>query len=136
MHTPVLVADDREIYQVLDRFLLSDHREPTRDSKWDYAAISKQDADAMPLKRPRQLRRFFGLLSAGTTTRAWIAKKYEVDQQAFLADPPAALVFRDRLYECPILPDRGALANWHTEFRQRFTEIPEDTTLQIVDAHS
>jgi hypothetical protein len=29
-----------------------------------------------------------------------------------------------------------ALAKWQAEFRLRFAEIPDDTTLQIVDAHS
>lgn len=136
MHFSLLVADDRDIYHVLDRFALYDHREPMPDSRWDYFGISSREDDALPLKRPRPLRRFFGLVSAGSTTCAWVAKKHEVDQPALLADPPAALFFRDRLYECPILCDGDALANWHAEFRRRFAEIPDDTTLQVVDVHS
>jgi hypothetical protein len=83
----------------------------------------------------RQLRRFFGLLRAGQTSRVSVAQKSEIDQEAFLADPPAALFFRDRLYECPLFAEGAALAKWQAEFRQRFAEIPDETILQIVDAH-
>jgi hypothetical protein len=136
MHTCVLVADDRDIYEVLDRFARYDCREVTSESRWDFFGIGGRFANALPLKQPRQLRRFFGLLSGGITSRASIAKKYEIDQQAFLVDPPTALFFCDRLYECPLFAQGDALANWQAEFRRRFAEIPEETTLQIVDAHS
>src|SRR5262245_9868094 len=58
----------------------------------------------------RQLRRFFGLLRAGQTSRVSVAKKSEIDQEACLVDPPAALFFRDRLYECPLFAEGAALA--------------------------
>ncbi len=42
---------------------------------------------------------------------------------------------RDRLYECQLFAEGAALAKWQAEFRQRFAEIPDETILQIVDAH-
>jgi hypothetical protein len=44
--------------------------------------------------------------------------------------------FRDRLYECPLFAKGEAIARWQADFRRLFNEIPDDTTLQIVDAHS
>ena len=136
MHTCVLVAEDGEIYAVLDRFTKYDHEDPKPDSRWDFFGIGGRFEGALPLRRPRQLRRFFGLLSAGQTSRVSVAKKSEIDQQVFLADPPTALFFRGELYECPLFAEGEALAKWQAEFRQRFADIPDDTTLQIVDAHS
>lgn len=136
MHTCVLVADGRDIYEALDRFTKYDHDEPKPDSRWDFFGIGGRFEGALPLSQPRQRRRFFGLLPARQTSRVSVAKKSEIDQQAFLADPPAALFFRDQLYECPLFAEGEALAKWQAEFRQRFADIPDDTTLQIVDAHS
>ena len=136
MHTCVLVADERNIYEALNRFSNHDHDEPKPDSRWDYFGIGGRYEGALPLKHPRKLRRFFGLLPAGETSRVSVAKKSEIDQETFLADPPAALFFRDQLYESPLFAEGEALATWQAEFRQRFAAIPDDTTLQIVDAHS
>ena len=136
MHTCVLVADDRDIYEALDRFTNYDHEEEKPDSRWDFFGIGGRFAGALPLRQPRQRRLFFGLLPAGRTSRVSVATKSEIDQQAFLADPPAALFFNDQLYECPLFAEGEALAKWQAEFRQRFADIPDVTTLQIVDAHS
>jgi hypothetical protein len=136
MHTCVLVADSRDIYEALDRFTKYDHDEPKPDSRWDFFGIGGRFEGALPLRQPRQVRRFFGLLPAGQTSRVSVAKKSEIDQQAFLTDPPTALFFRGELYECPLFAEGEVLAKWQTEFRQRFAEIPDDTALQIVDAHS
>lgn len=136
MHTCVLVADDRDIYEALDRFTNYNHEDEKPDSRWDFFGIGGRFEGALPLKQPRQLRCLFGLLSAGQTSHVSVAKKSEIDQQAFLADPPAALFFRDQLFECPLFAEGEALAKWQAEFRQRFADIPDDTTLQIVDAHS
>ena len=102
MHMCVLVADDGEIYTVLDRFAKSDHEKPKPDSRWDYFGIGGLFEAALPLRQPRKLRRLGGLLPAGQTSRVSVAKKLEIDQQAFLADPPTALFFRGQLYECPL----------------------------------
>ena len=136
MHTCVLVADDRDIYEALDRFTNYDDEEPKPDSRWDYFGIGGRFEGALVLKQPRRLRQFFGLLPAGHTSRVSVAKKSEIDQEALLADPPAALFFAEHLYECPLLADGETLARWHAEFRERFSEVPDETTLQIVDAHS
>jgi len=48
MHTCVLVADDREIYAILDRFTNYDE-EPKPDSRWDYFGIGGSFAGALPL---------------------------------------------------------------------------------------
>ena len=48
----------------------------------------------------------------------------------------AALFFQGVLYESPFFAEGETLAKWQTEFRERFASIPDDTTLQIVDAHS
>ena len=136
MHTCVLVADGRDIYELLDRFATYDHRENTPESRWDYFGVGGRFANALPLRNPRKLRRCFGLLPAGTTSHASVARKHEVDQQAFLTNPPAALFFQDQLYECPLFAEGEELSQWQSEFRRLFAKIPEDTTLQIVDAHS
>ena len=136
MHTCVLVADSRDIYEALARFTNYEDDEPTADSRWDYFGIGGRYEGALPLRKSRPLRRFFGLLPAGETTRVSVAKKSEIDQQAFLVEPPAALFFRDQLYESPLFAEGDELLQWQAEFRQRFAEIPDDTTLQIVDAHS
>lgn len=135
MHTCVLVADGRDIYEALDRFADYDE-EPKPDGRWDYFGIGGRYEGALPLLKPRKLRRFFGLLPVGQTRNVSVAKKSEIDQVAFLAEPPAALFFQDQLYECPAFAEGEELMRWQKEFRQRFSEIPDDTTLQIVDAHS
>jgi hypothetical protein len=90
----------------------------------------------LPLKEPRPLRRFFGLLPAGPTTCATTARKSEIDEPALLADPPAALFFRNQLHECPLSTDPAQLAAWDARFRTLFAEIPSAAVLRIVDAHS
>ena len=136
MHTCVLVAHDGDIYYALDRFANYDGDEPKPDARWDYFGIGGRYDGALPLKQPRQLRRLFGLLPAGSTRQVSVAKKFEVDQEAFLAEPPAALFYRGQLYECPLFAEGEALSVWQAEFRRRFAEIPDSMTLQIVDAHS
>lgn len=136
MHTCVLVADDRDIYDALNRFTNYSDEARKLESKWDFFGIGGRFEGALPLKQPRQLRRLFGLLPAGQTSRVSIAKKSEIDQQVFLDEPPAALFFQDQLYEGPLFAEGEALQKWQDEFRHRFAEIPDDTTLQIVDAHS
>jgi hypothetical protein len=137
MHTPILVADDGNIYEVLERFANYDFESSRPEAKFEYFDIGGRFEGALPLKQPRQIRKLFGLLRAGQTMHVSVAKKSEIDQQAFLAElPVAALFFQGQLFECPISADAEAFENWHKEFRRRFAEIPDDTLLQIVDAHS
>jgi len=57
----------------------------------------------LQLRSPRRLRRFFGLISAGSTCRVSSARKIEVDQHALLTDPPAAFLFLNQA-SFPCLP--------------------------------
>ena len=138
MHTCILVANDGDIYDVLYPWSSYDDSSSGRQphAKFDWFGIGGRFEGALRLKQPRKLRKFFSLLPAGETRQACVAKKLEIAQQALLAEPPAALFFRGALYESPLLADGQALANWKAEFRERFAEIPDDITLQIVDAHS
>jgi hypothetical protein len=136
MHTCILVADDGDIYDVLAPFADYTGESSGPAPTFDYFGVGGRFEGLLPLKRPRQLRKFFGLLPAGHTTHVSVAQKSEVDQAALLSDPPAALFFRGQLYQSPYFAEGEALAKWHSEFRQRFAEIPEHTLLQIVDAHS
>jgi hypothetical protein len=135
MHTCILVADQRNIYEVLDRFASYDDDPPKPEAKWDYFGIGGRFNGRLLLKRPR-IRRFLGWIPVGWSLRASVAKKCEIDQEALLKSPPAALFLRDTLYQCPVFPTEEAAARWDAEFRERFAEIPDDTILQIVDAHS
>jgi hypothetical protein len=136
MHACILVADDGNIYEVLDHFANYDGASSNPEAKFDYFGIGGRFEGALPLKQPRKLRKFLGLLPTGRTTRVSVARKSEVDQHAFLAEPPVGLFFRGKLYECPLFAEGEALTRWQDEFRRRFAEIPDDTLLQIVDAHS
>jgi hypothetical protein len=136
MHTCVLVADDRDIYDALAAYTNYDGEPIKPTSKWDFFGIGGRYEGALPLMKPRKLRRLLGLIPAGETCYVSVAKKSEIDQEAFLKEPPVALFFRDVLYECPLFAEGEALSKWQTRFRERFATIPDDTTLQIVDAHS
>lgn len=96
--------------------------------------------NALPLLQPRQLPRFFGLLPAKDTINATSAKKCEIDLQALLATPPAALLFQGEWFESPIVLDAEGegetLTKWQTEFACHFCKIPDHTMLTVVDVHS
>ena len=134
MHMCILVADNGNIYELLDRFTNYCY-DKKPESRFDYFGIGGNYEGALPLREPRKLRKFFGLIPAGETSHVSVAKKSEIDEQAFLVDPPAALFFQDKLYECPMFADGEALKKWQDEFRSRYAEIPYDNMLQIVDAH-
>ena len=131
----ILVADNGDIYELLDRFTNYNH-ENKPESRFDYFGVGGSFAGALPLKKPRKKKRLWGLIPAGETSHVSVAKKSEIDEEAFLAAPPVALFFRDMLYECPMFAEGESLLKWQAEFRKMFAEIPDDNTLQIVDAHS
>jgi hypothetical protein len=136
MHTSILVADEGDIYDLLDRFANYDGESDKPEAKFDYFGVGGRFADTLPLKEPRPLRRLFGLLPAGHTTRATTARKSEIDEPALLVDPPAALFFRNQLHECPLSTDPAQLTSWQAHFRTLFARIPADAVLRMVDAHS
>ena len=107
-------------------------------ARHDWYQIGGKWADALKLREPRPVRRFFGLIPAGSTLRATTATKAEIDQQALLADPPAALLFRGKWIASPLLAsdEAEAQATWRTEFAESFARIPDDTLLTVIDLHS
>jgi hypothetical protein len=135
MHTCILVADEGDIYKLLAPFADYAGESSGSEPKFEYFGIGGRFEGALRLKQPQRLRKCFGLLPAGETTRASSAKKSEIDQHALLADPPAAFFFRGQLYMSPYFAEREALAQWQSEFRRRFSEVPEERMLRIVDAH-
>jgi hypothetical protein len=102
----------------------------------DYYCVGGKWDGFLQLRQPRKLRRLFGLLPPGCTSRVSSAKKSEIDQQALLADPPAALLFRGQWFASPIFADGDALDTWKAQFSRRFSQIPDETTLTVVDIHS
>ncbi len=107
-----------------------------RQGHFDWYEVGGQWKGFLRLRQPRQVRRFFGLLSAGETTQATSARKVEIDPQALLADPPMALLFRGKWFESPIFAVGDFAEKWKTEFAQLFAEIPDDVMLTVVDIHS
>jgi len=136
MHTPLMVADEGNIYELLNRYTNYSEQSAGPDARWDYFGITESPEDFLKLKQPRQLKKFFGLLPAGETSEVAVARKDEIDQNVLLSSPPAALFFDDVLYECPFDCDEAKLAEWNELFREKFKAIPENRTLQMVDAHS
>lgn len=135
MHTSVLVADEGDVYELLDQFAAYDGDPDCEDARWDNFGVGGNFAGALPLLRRRAWRRMLPFLPRWLTG-ASVARKSEVDKSAFLQDPPAALFFRGILYECPLTDEPEGMAEWVATFCKLFDEIPEGTTLQIVDAHS
>lgn len=134
MHTSVLVADDGDIYDLLDRFAAYDGEFRTEEARWDYMGIGGVFAGALPLTRRRSLRRWIPF-APRLLTGASVARKFEVDNEALLAEPPMALFFRGRLHECPLSEEVHEVAEWRAMFRQLFADVPENAMLRIVDAH-
>jgi hypothetical protein len=106
------------------------------EGRHDWYQVGGQWADTLRLREPRPVRRFFGLLPAGSTLRATTATKAEIDQEALLADPPAALLFRGQWLASPIFAPDDAETRWRTEFSEHFARIRDDTLLTVVDVHS
>jgi hypothetical protein len=136
MHTYLLVAGDRKIPEMLEPFADYDGEGNNPDARFDWFEIGGRFAAALPLKNPRRLRRFFGLLPAGFTSNATAARKSEVDHEALLADPPAALLFRGQWLSSPIVLEGRLPEAWRSQFASAFAQIPDETLLTIVDCHS
>jgi ABC-type nitrate/sulfonate/bicarbonate transport system substrate-binding protein len=128
--------DWQESQDLLEKYADYDGGGANENAKFDWFEVGGRFGDALPLKRPRQLKRFFGLLPGDSTSKAVSARKSEINQVALLADPPAALLFRERWAESEIMAKGKAAEKWRTEFARLFAEIPEDTALTVVDCHS
>ena len=135
MHTSILVADEGDVYDLLDRFADYDGESESDDARWDNFGVGGIFAGMLPLARRSRWRSWVPfaprwLLGAST------ARKSDVDHARFLLAPPSALFFRGVLHECPMTDDADLIADWEASFRDMYADIPEDATLQIVDAHS
>lgn len=139
MHTSVLVADKGDVYDLLDRFAAYDGEAVSDDARWDNFGVGGIFAGALPLARRRAWRRRLPF-APRWITGASVVRKSDVDKDALLSNPPMALFFQGVLHECPLSEepedDAKVLAEWQATFRRLFDAIPEDATLQIVDAHS
>jgi hypothetical protein len=87
------------------------------------------------LRQPRKTKHFFGLFT-NCVSSVIIAKKSEVDLEDLLRVPPHAFLFAGRWSESKLLPDEQEAVQWRDELAQRLAEVPDDTTLTVVDCHS
>src|SRR5436190_8482741 len=124
MHTYLLVAGGGEIPALLEPFADYGGEGQNPNGKFDWFEIGGRFGAALSLRQPRQVRRFFGLLLGGSTSRATSAKKSEVEQGELVADPPSALLFRGQWSASPPFAEAEAAAKWRAEFARLFTEIP------------
>ena len=124
--------EDREGFVRGDRLAYMSTENP--HAKHDSYEIGGQWAGRLRLRQARPIRRLFGLVP-GQTNEATSAKKSEIGQAALLAHPPAALLFGGEWFESTGDIGAEAPADWRAEFARRFAEIPEGTTLTIVDVH-
>jgi hypothetical protein len=135
MHFYLLVAGEGKIEELLDAFADYGGFGKNDNAKFDWFEIGGRFGAALRLKQPRQLRRFFGLFPGGSQSRVTKARKFEIDPDALLADPPAALLFRGQWSECPFSAQSNELKKWEADFASQFAQIPDDTLLTVVDCH-
>ena len=65
MHTCLMVADEGDIYVLLDRFTNYDEESSGPDAKWDYFGVGGKWDGMLKLKKPRPVKKFFGLITTG-----------------------------------------------------------------------
>jgi hypothetical protein len=121
MHIYLLVAGDGEISDLLEPFADYGGEGTNKDAKFDWFKVGGMFKAGLRFKQPRKTRRFFGLLTSSTSSGI-IARKSEVDPEDLLKFPPHAFLFGQ--------------AQWRGELAQRLAEVPDDTTLTVVDCHS
>jgi hypothetical protein len=136
MHTYLLVAGDGKVPEMLEPFADYGGEGRNPNARFDWFEVGGRFGAALPLKAPRKLRRFFGVFPAGFTSKATEARKSEVDQQALLEDPPAALLFRGQWLASPIVLEGKLPETWRSQFADAFVQIPDGTLLTVVDCHS
>src|SRR5438445_11218085 len=135
MHIYLLVAGDGKIPDLLEPFADYGGEGTNEKAKFDWFQVGGMFKAGLPLKQPRKTKRFFGL-STSSASSVIIAKKSEVDLEDLLKLPPHAFLFDGRWSESKILPDEQQAAQWRAELAQRLAEVPDDTTLTVVDCHS
>lgn len=136
MHTYLLVAGDSEIHEMLEPFADYNGDEDNPNARFDWFEIGGRFGSTLPLKSPRPSRRLFGLLPGASASKVTSARKSEIDQQALLANPPAALLFRGKWLSSPIVLEGKLPETWQSQFASAFHQIPDKTLLTVVDCHS
>jgi len=135
MHIYLLVAGDGEISDLLEPFADYGGEGTNDEAKFDWFQVGGMFKAGLPLKQPRETKRFFGLFTNSTSSGV-VAKKSEVDLEDLLKAPPHAFLFAGRWSESKPLPDEQEATEWRAELTQRLAEVPDDTTLTVVDCHS
>jgi hypothetical protein len=135
MHFYLLVAGEGEIPDLLEPFADYGGEGTNENAEFDWFQVGGMFKAGLPLKQPRKIKRFFGLFTS-SASRVIIAKKSVVDLQDLLKTPPHAFLFGGRWSASKLLPDAEEAAKWRGELERRFEEIPDDTTLTVVDCHS
>jgi len=134
MHIYLLVACYGKIPDLLEPFADYGGEGTNEKAKFDWFQVGGMFKAGLPLKQPRKTKRLFGLFTT-TASRVIIAKKSELELEELLEFPPLAFLFGGRWSESKLLPDEQEAAQWRAELTQRLGEVPDDTTLTVVDCH-
>ncbi|MBK9580114.1 MAG: hypothetical protein IPO40_23865 [Fibrobacteres bacterium] len=136
-HICILVADKRSIYEALDEFANYDDGRRRKNPMFDYFGLGGRFEGTLTLIEPRKLKKFFGLINAGTTKQANTALKCEIDSEPLLENPPNMLFFDGKLHKSKVgfFDNPAEERKWKTKFAEIFSKIPDSELLQIVDAH-
>jgi hypothetical protein len=135
MHIYLLVAGDGKIPELLEPFADYGGEGTNEKAKFDWFQVGGMFKCGLSLKQPRKIKRLFGLFTTSASC-VIIAKKSEVDLEDLLKFPPHAFLFGGRWSESKLLPDEQERAQWRAELAQRLAEVPDETTLTVVDCHS
>ena len=106
------------------------------NSKFEWYKVGGRFSGYLHLRQPVPPSVFGRLVGKRPLDRVDRAAKRDVDAQALLADPPAALLMDGTWNECPLTSDRAALAGWNRQFAELFARVPDDAMLTVVDIHS
>lgn len=135
MHGLLLLAGNGTPKVLLRPFDLDLSGGTNPEGKFDWFEVGGRFRDFLPLRTPRETRRFFGLLRGPLRQQAVTAQKSEVDVEALLKSPPAALLFAGQLSESPMMATGVGLQAWREEFACLLSAVPDDTCLTVIDFH-
>ena len=135
MHLFLLVAGEGKMSDLLEPFADYGGEGKNENAKFDWFTVNGMFLQGIPLKQPRTTKRFFGLFTK-IASRVAVAKKSEIDLLELLKAPPHAFLFDGRWSDAKLLPNDDEAAEWSAELTRRLTEVPDDTTITVVDLHS
>lgn len=104
--------------------------------KYDWYEVGGRFSGHFRLTHPVPPAWWQRLLGRGPVERVNRAFKRQVDLQAVLSDPPAALLLNSVWHESPITSDEPQLREWKERFATLFEAVPSDASLTAVDIHS